>query len=148
MKSFEQDGNSYKMKPQYMFSILLLGGLAGLFILGFVIHVPALSWIVGITAVLVGIQMMTKSFVIDMDRKEIRVKLALLRPPVTVSLADIDHFELHSVSQLFITINASLNLYYYQEGKEKIAPLAQGFTVRSMQRLLNDIEEIIGRHGY
>lgn len=146
MKSFEQDGNSYKMKPQYASSALLMGGLIGFVIVGFITDLPALSWTFGIVAVLVGIQIMTKSLVIDMDRKEIRVKVALMRGPTVVPLTDIDHFELHSVSQLFITINASLNLYYFKDGKEKLAPLAQGFTVRSMQRLLNDIEEILGSH--
>lgn len=83
-----------------------------------------------------------------MSQKEIMIKNGLIIPPVRIPLSDFVNFELVKMKQYFITINVSLNLYYLKNGKEKCTGISQGFTARSMQNLLNEIEEIIQSDEY
>lgn len=143
-KNFTREGNLYKMKPQYGFYIFAIALALGLAYLGFYIKSPATLWIFLALAVIFILSALTRSLVVDMDRKEINVKMALIRPTYTIPIADIQHFELYSLKQNLITTNTTLNVYYLKDGKEKSTALAQGFTKRAMQHILNDIEDIIG----
>lgn len=46
-----------------------------------------------------------------------------------------------------ITTNASLEVHYLKNGKEKSLMVAQGFSKKGMQKLLNELEEILASHG-
>ncbi|WP_343746590.1 hypothetical protein [Chitinophaga sp.] len=145
-KGFTREGNVYKMKPQYGFSIIVITLTLGFAYFGFHVKSAAVMWLFLAAAVMFILSAFTKSLVIDMDRKVINVKMALLRPAYIIPIEDIQHFELYSIRRNFITTNTTLNVYFLKDGKEKSASLAQGITKRAMQNVLNDIEEIIGAH--
>ncbi|NML39560.1 EbsA family protein [Chitinophaga sp. G-6-1-13] len=147
-KRFTREGNVYKMKPQYGFSIIAIALALGLAYLGFHIKSPAVVWIFLALAVIFILSAFTKSLVVDMDKKVINAKMALIKPAYTIPIEDIQHFELYSLRTNFITTNTTLNVYFLKDGKEKSASLAQGITKRAMQNILNDIEEIIGADEY
>lgn len=131
------------MKTQYGFAVALVGGLMALALIGLRVNANMLVWVFGTLGAVAMLSIATKSLVIDMNKKEIRSKTALLRPPTTIQLADLQEFELLTIRQGFFITNTSLNAVYLKKGKEKAVPIAQGFTVRAMQNILNEIEEII-----
>lgn len=133
----------YKMKPQLGFNIVVIGLALVFVVLGIIIKSPGVIWIFAACAVIFVLSAFTKSLVIDMDKKEISGKMALIKSGFTIPIAAIQHFELYSLRHNFITTNTTLNVYYLKDGKEKSVSLAQGFTARGMQGILNDIEEII-----
>lgn len=147
-RNFIREGNSYKMKPRTKFALVLLTGLLAFSLFGFFNNLPAMGWTFLIIALIPVITLRVQSLVIDMDRKEIRGKVALIKPGFTIPLQDFLNFELVKTQQAFITTNTTLNIWYLKNGKEKSAMVAQGFSAKSMQHLINDIEEIIdGRKG-
>ncbi|SKA44317.1 hypothetical protein SAMN04488128_106376 [Chitinophaga eiseniae] len=142
-KYFTREGNVYKMKPQLGFNIVVIGLALAFVVLGIYIKSPGVIWIFAACGVIFVLSAFTKSLVIDMDKKEISGRMALIKPVFTIPIAAIQHFELYSVRQNFITTNTTLNMYYLKDGKEKSVSLVQGFTARGIQGVLNDIEEII-----
>lgn len=146
-KYFTAAGNVYKMKPSYFLPIALLIILPALSF--FILRegrYPVVGWLVLALALLGFAGMISRSLIIDFNSGEIRAKAALLRPAVRIPLADFQSFELHQLKQGFITTNTSLNICYLKNGKTKRALIAQGVTTRAMQRVLNEIDEIISNY--
>jgi hypothetical protein len=143
LQKFTKNGNQYVMKRQYGFGLIVVFGMAAFAFGGVLISNTAMIWIFGILTILCLISVFINHVVIDMDQKEILIKNALIIPPVRISLSDFVNFEVVRTTQYFVTINVSLNLYYMKNGKEQCSGIAQGFTARSMQNLLNEIQEII-----
>jgi hypothetical protein len=135
LQKFTKKGNQYVMKRQYGFGLIIVFGMAALAFAGI--------WIFGILTVLCLISLFINHVVLDMNRKVILIKNGLIIPPVQIPLSDFVNFELVRIKQYFVTINVSLNLYYLKNGKEQCTGIAQGFTTRAMQNLLNEIHEII-----
>lgn len=78
-----------------------------------------------------------------MHKRTLDAKVGLAKPPVTISIDNIQRFELFTMSNNFFKTNAMLSAYYLDKnGKEKAIQIAQGFTVKAMQSILNEIEEI------
>lgn len=74
MKNFERIGNEYKMKPQLETYVPLIGIFSIITIVGFV-KLPESSfkwWMLGILVILI-ISLLRSYFIIDMDRREMRV---------------------------------------------------------------------------
>lgn len=147
LKHFTSEGHVYKMKPSYVLPIALLIILVplGYFILREGKY-PVIGWLVLAFAILGFAGIISRSLVIDLNEQEIRAKAALLRPAVRIPLADFQNFELHQLKQGLFTTNTSLNICYLKDGKTKRALIAQGITTRAMQRILNEIEEIINNY--
>ncbi|WP_300596243.1 hypothetical protein [Niabella sp.] len=147
LKHFTAEGNVYKMKPSYLLPITLIVILP---LLSYLIlregKYPVIGWIVLVMAILGFSGMISRSLVIDLNTREIRAKAALLRPAVRIPLADFQNFELHQLKQGLFTTNTSLNICYLKDGKTKRALIAQGVTTRAMQRILNEIDEIISNY--
>ena len=144
LKHFNQEGSIYQLKTQYGSAITLMVGLL-LFALGFYyIDVYPLMWAVLVIAVLAFFSILSKKLYVDMSSKTLYAKVGLVKKPVTIPLDAIQHFELQTVSTNFIKTNAMLNVYYIDaKGKDKVIQAAQGFTVKGMQSILNEMEEII-----
>lgn len=142
LKYFTQNGHQYTMKRQSGFSLIVIIGLGAAAIGGVYVHRPALTWICTILALLFVLAILLKRVVIDVDRQEIFLKSGLFRKGITIPFTDFISFELASVRQSFITVNTSLNICFIKNGKEMSMLIAQGFTVRAMQNVLNEIEEI------
>lgn len=147
-KKFIKEGNVYKMKPQHVYNAVAISLCLGLAYLGFHIKSSLFMWIFLVCTMVFVISALSKSLVVDMDNKTINVKMSLLKPAMVIPFASIQHFELYTLKTNFITTNVTLNVYFLKDGKEKSTGLAQGFTKRSMQNLLNDIEDIIGTDGH
>lgn len=148
LKQFTQDGNLFKMKPLYGFNLILTGGLLLFAFLGYYADLPGLMWTILALAVLSFVSVSRKKLWIDINKKEIYVKSALIAPERTIPIDRIQNFELHTVSQYFIRTNASLNVYYIdQNGNEKLTGLAPGFTVSAIQNILNEIEDILANES-
>ncbi|MDQ5929951.1 MAG: hypothetical protein QG594_1733 [Bacteroidota bacterium] len=143
LQKFTKNGNQYVMKRQYGFGLIVVFGMAAFAFGGVLISNTAMIWIFGILTILCLISIFINHVVIDMGQKEILIKNALIIPPVRIPLSDFVNFEVVRTTQYFVTINVSLNLYYMKNGKEQCSGIAQGFTARSMQNLLNEIQEII-----
>jgi hypothetical protein len=143
LQKFTKNGNQYVMKRQYGFGLIVVFGMAAFAFAGVLINNTAMIWIFGILTILCLISVFINHVVIDMDQKEILIKNALILPPVRIPLSDFVNFEVVRTTQYFFTINVSLNLYYMKNGKEQCSGIVQGFTARSMQNLLNEIQEII-----
>ncbi|MFB9109295.1 hypothetical protein [Flavobacterium gyeonganense] len=143
LQKFTKNGNQYVMKRQYGFGLIVVFGMAAFAFAGVLISNTAMIWIFGILTVLCLISVFINHVVIDMGQREILIKNALIIPPVRIPLSDFVNFEVVRTTQYFVTINVSLNLYYMKNGKEQCSGIAQGFTARSMQNLLNEIQEII-----
>ncbi|UIR57098.1 hypothetical protein LZQ00_04615 [Sphingobacterium sp. SRCM116780] len=143
LKHFTQEGHVYKLKPQYVFNSIFITLLLLVAALGAYMQEPMMMWIPLIVAILAGISMFNKSLIIDMNNKEIRVRKGLIPIAATIPITDIQNFELFAMKQLLITTNTMLNVYYLKNEKRKSANLAQGFTKKAMQNILNEIQEII-----
>lgn len=148
MKYFTKNGNQYTMKRQSGFSLIVIVILAAASVAGVYANKPALTWCCGVLTILFALAVLLKRVVIDIDQQEIFLKSGLLAPACTIHFSDFVNFELASVKQSFITVNASLSIVYIKNGKEKKAGIAEGFTVRAMQNVLNEIEEIIYPDGH
>lgn len=143
LKYFTRNGNQYTMKKQLGFNFVVIGGMLGATILGVYIDLPAMSWVCGILTVIVAIALYLKRVVIDMDNRSIFIKSGLIQPGIQIPFNDFVTFQLASIRHYFITTNTSLNLLFMKNGKERSLAIATGFTVKAMQRVLNEIEEII-----
>jgi hypothetical protein len=124
----------------------LIGFFVVVGLIGF-IQMPDSSlkwWMLGIVVILL-ISLLRAYFIIDMDRREMRVRKGLLGKEVTIPLESLQGFSIHKLKQYgFITVNVSLIARYKNEnGKEKKAQLAQAYFTKTIQRMLNDIDEII-----
>ncbi|WP_276381135.1 hypothetical protein [Flavobacterium sp. H4147] len=133
------------MKRDYSFALVISIALAIFAGAGIWIKEMAMFWIFGILSVLSLISIWSKQIIIDLERKEIIVKIGLIGKPFPIPFEDFQNFELVRIKQYLLTTNTSLNIQYLKNGKEKSAMIAQGFTSRSMQNLANEIDEII--HG-
>ncbi len=147
MKNFERIGNEYKMKPQLGTYVPLIGIFSIIMIVGFV-KLPESSfkwWMLGILVILI-ISLLRSYFIIDMDRREMRVRKGLVGREVTVPIDRLEGFTIHKLKQYgLITISVSLIARYRNEnGKEKRVQLAQSYFTKPIQRICNEIEEIIG----
>lgn len=142
LKYFIKSGNQYTMKRQHGFGLIVIVGLVAATVASVYAQLPAAAWICGALTILFALAILLRRVEIDMGRSVLFVKGGLLAPGVSIPFADFVHFELASVKQNFITINTSLNIRYLKNGKEKAALVAQGFTVKAMQNILNEIETI------
>ncbi|WP_289659920.1 hypothetical protein [Flavobacterium panacagri] len=143
LKEFVKDGNQYTMKRQYGFGLLVVGGMLAFTIGGIYYKNTAVIWIFGILTVLCFISIWSQRFVIDLDRNEFIIKNGLINKPVQILFSDFVNFELVKIKHYLITTNVCLNLYYMKNNKEKCTGIAQAFTTRSIQRLINEINEIV-----
>lgn len=149
MKNFERNGNEYKMKPQLGTYVPLVGIFSIMALVGFV-KMPESSfkwWMLGIVVILM-ISLLRAYFIIDMDRREMRVRKGLFGKEVTVPLESLQGFSIHKLKQYgFITINVALIARYKDEnGKEKKVQLAQSYFTKPISRIINEIDEIIAVH--
>ncbi|OXA83183.1 hypothetical protein [Flavobacterium hercynium] len=142
-KKFIQNGNQYTMKRQYGFGFVVVGGMAAISLTAFFMKEATVGWVFAGLAVLCFIAVWFEHVSINMDDKVIITKMGWINKPVSIPLADFISFELVKVSYNFIPTNVCLNMYYWKDGKEKCAGIAQGFTTRSIQNVINEIEEII-----
>ncbi len=144
LKHFKQEGKLFEMKTQYGSNIVLVTGLFLCAFGAYYVAIYGLMWIMFILGILSFWAIATKKLKIDMHKRTLDAKVGLAKPPVTISIDNIQHFELFTMSNNFFKTNAMLSAYYLDEnGKEKAMQIAQGFTVKAMQSILNEIEEII-----
>lgn len=148
LKYFTRSGNLYTMKRQHGFSLVVIIGMGAAAIAGIFMHLPAVTWICTPLLILFVLATLLRRVVIDMDNRLFFLKSGLLRAGTNIPFEDLIHFQLASVKHNFITVNTSLNILYMKDGKERTQVIAEGFTIGAMQRVLNEIEEIIYPDGH
>jgi len=144
LKYFSKEGYIYKMKPQYFSNTIIVLGLCAFAYGAYTAKIYSLMWGILIVAVLVIIAFVAKKLNIDTQHREIHAKSGIIKSSVIIPIDSIQNFEVLTLTQGFIRINASLYVYYLDDNKkEKSLLVANGFSVRSMQNILNEIDEII-----
>lgn len=147
-KKFTRDRNLFVMKRQYGFGLIVVLGMAAFTVGGIWYKNTAMIWIFGILTVLCFISIWQQTFTIDLDKKEFNIKNGLINKPVQIPFTDFVNFEMVKIRHNFITTNVSLNLYYIKGDKEKCTGIAQSFSTRSLQILINEINEIISQNEH
>ncbi|KAF2508288.1 hypothetical protein [Flavobacterium foetidum] len=147
LKKFEKNGNQYIMKKQYGFGLFIVLAMAAFAIgcLWYGKYIGAVVFLV--LTVLCALSVLQDSFLIDLDQRHFVVKNGLIRKPTTIQFSDFVNFELYKLKQNFITTNVSLNMYYIKDNEEKSIGIAQGFLTSSMQKLINEIYDILELDG-
>lgn len=144
MKHFTQAGNIYTFKQQRAFNAIIILLTLVFAFLGYYANLPALMWICLAVAVLMALAVAKNKLYIDMDKREIHIKVGLVKPVTSIPLENIETFEFGSLRYIFVRINVSLTLYYMEDGKERSLLIAQGLSKKAMQDIYNEIQEIIG----
>ncbi len=140
---FTRLGNVYTMKRQYVHGFTVVAGFCMFALVGPFIDLPEMTWIFGVIAILSLISIYRKKVVIDLAGGEIVAKSGLINSPVHIPLQNFQNFQLVRTTQYFITLNTSLHIIYHQNGEQKYAIIAQGFTTGSMQKIMNEMVEIL-----
>ncbi|MDR6196691.1 hypothetical protein [Siphonobacter sp. SORGH_AS_0500] len=146
LKHFTQDGNRYTHKTPKGFAVLIITLLIVLTGVGFWIKVPSFSGVFGIFLILYILNLFTRNMVVDMDKRIISGKIALLRPTIEIPIDDIIRFEFFQIKTYFVTTSTSLNMYYQKNGKKKGVMIVNGVTKKLIQETLNEIETILGQY--
>lgn len=149
LKYFTREGNVYTEKKRYgmaLFLLIVMGGLTWICI--DMNPGNKIYWLFIILGIAAPLGVMLKNFKIDFGTNEITTKPALIRPTAVIPISGIQNFTLHEVSYMgLITTNASLEVHYLKNGKEKSLMVAQGFSKKGMQKLLNELDEILASNG-
>ncbi|MFD2969087.1 hypothetical protein [Sphingobacterium bambusae] len=144
LKHFTKDGNTYAMKPQYGFNIVLIAGLFGLAFVSHYTALPILMWIMLALGILSILAIVTKKVIIDMRNTTISIKAGLLRPAARIIPIDnIVNLEFRTVSFNAIRTSTELVVYYQEKGKEKSMIIVQAFAASAVQNIINEMEEIM-----
>ncbi|MBB6369672.1 hypothetical protein [Chryseobacterium shigense] len=146
LKNFKRTGNQYKLTSSNSFNIALCSIMMMLSVLGFVkIPESGFKWWMLVLTVLLILSVAASYCIIDMDAKEIRIRVGFIRGPGIIPISDLQGFTICKIRQLgILTINVSLIANYTKNGKEYEANIAQRIFTRPIQSILNDIEEILG----
>ncbi|MFD1604330.1 hypothetical protein ACFSJW_24910 [Flavobacterium artemisiae] len=147
-KKFTREGNLFVMKRQYGFGLIIVLAMAAFTVGGIWYKNAAMIWIFGILTILCFISIWQQIFNIDIDKQEFNIKNGLINKPIQIPFTDFLNFELVKIRHNFITTNVSLNLYYMKDNKEKCTGIAQSFSTRSLQILINEINEIISQNEH
>ncbi|MGG5210620.1 hypothetical protein ACQWU4_16970 [Chryseobacterium sp. MIQD13] len=146
LKNFKRTGNEYRLTSSKGFNIALCSFILVLSGIGFV-KAPESSfkwWMLGLAIVLI-LSLAVSYCIIDMDKKEIRIKIGLLGGSRTIPITDLQGFTIHKIKHWgVLTINVSLIANYSKKGKQKEVRIAQRLFTRPIQSILNDIDEILG----
>lgn len=148
LKYFTQEGNQFKMKPQYIFFVL--AGFFFFFGIIAMIKAPDSSakWWLFAIAIIVIISISRQSLIIDLDKKEIVIRRGLIGNFKNIAFNDLRGFTIHKLKYMgFITTNVTLLANYNKNGKIKQIALRQGFNTKPIQNTLNDLDEILAQHG-
>lgn len=149
-KYFEQEGNKYHLKTQFVFigfigGLFLLGGLALIFTKG--ATDKANMWIgIGMAALgAMSLLRLTAKTTIDMQSNQILMKKNFLASEVAYSLENFETFLVSSTVSLFgLTMNGAGCMVLNINGKEKILVLNHSiFTVKPLNNMVNEALQIM-----
>lgn len=149
-KYFEQDGEKYHLKAQFVF-IAFLGGI--FFIGGILLALTkgssdkSVMWI-GYAMALLGAMVLlriTAKTTIDMQTRQVLVKRNLFAAEVAYSLDNFETFLVASTVSLFgLTMNGTAIMVLNINGKEKHLMLNQSiFTVAPLNNMVNEALHIM-----
>lgn len=147
MKNFTKVGNQYKLKPQWGMNIPLIGAFVVLAIVGFTkMPESSFKWWMSSICIILFISVINSFMVIDLDKREIRVKMGIFARSKIIPFTCLLRFTVVQTKQYgLITINVTLIAHYINDkGKDKTVSLVQSFITSSIQDILNDINEILG----
>lgn len=145
-KYFEQEGSVYRFKPQYIVKIVIAVIIAALtWLFYFKLDAPIFASIVGLLGIMVVITLFTDKFEIDTNRKEINLRQGIYMQSRNIPFDKFINFEMLTMTTNFIRSGVHLNLNYYNDkGKEKVMKVAQSMSKMHIQKIINEVDEILG----
>jgi len=154
-KYFEQDGNKYHLKAQFVF-IAFIGGLflIGGLVLAFTIGATdkANRWIGYVMALLgaMALLRLTSKTAIDMESRQILLKKNLFSAEVAYSLDNFETFLVAKTVSIFgITMNATASMILNINGEEKLLMLNQSiFSTAPLNSMINEAMHIMKIEDY
>lgn len=149
-KYFEKEGSVYKFKPQYIVKILIAVLVAGLtWLFYFKLDAPIFASILLLLVLMVVITLFTDKFEIDTHGKEINLRQGIYMQRRNITFDKIIGFEMFTTSINFIRSSVALNLYYENDnGKEKVMKVAQSMSKMHIQKIINEVDEILEQNGH
>ena len=146
---FSQEGNRYILKPQtgLSMSMAILFVLGGISMIAFGVF-SGLGYFLLALAGLIIYSQNKRQFIIDADKKLFMVKNNAFQPEVTYPFSSFDGITLHRLRYFgLLTINVSAVAYFKMNGEEKVGALNTAFTTAPIQRLINEIDDILEQYG-
>ena len=149
LEYFTKESGTYKFKPKIAFKIIMSILLLGVVIAGYTTKVPAFSWLFGILLVMIVVTIFTDKFEIDTNRKMIVLRQGIYMQSRSVPFDKIVGFEMFTTSVNLVRSSVALNLYYENEkGKEKVIKVAQSMSKKHIQKIMNEVDDILEHNGY
>ena len=144
-KYFTQEGSLYKFKPQTVYKIVIMVLLLALSIFCWKADITFLVLLFCTLAVMIIFTLFTDKFEIDTQSKMIYIRQGIYMQTRNVPFDKIVTFEMLTTTTNFVRSSVALNLYYLNDNdKEKVIKVAQGISKTHMQKILNEIDEIMG----
>ncbi|MCT2561215.1 hypothetical protein [Chryseobacterium herbae] len=141
---YKRDGNLliFKNQPVFVAVLATLTFIAAGF--SYKYKIPLLALFLVVFGGLMIANFFAKKFVIDPQQQTITCKPSIFVPTKIYSFQDFTHFEVLAMKYLgFITTNVFLNIYFEVNGKEKKFSVGQALTHKSIQKMVNETEDIM-----
>ncbi|WP_223606970.1 hypothetical protein [Chryseobacterium sp. OSA05B] len=141
---YKRDGNLliFKNQPVFVAVLAILTFIAAGF--SYKYKIPLLALFLVAFGGLMIANFFAKKFVIDPQQQTITCKPSIFVPTKIYYFQDFTHFEVLAMKYLgFITTNVFLNIYFEVNGKEKKFAVGQALTHKSIQKMVNETEDIM-----
>jgi len=142
---YKKEGTLFIFKNQPIFSsvlailIFIAAGLA------YKYNFPLLGLFLIVVVGLIIANFFAKKFVIDPQQQTITCKPSVFVSAKTYAFQDFINFEVLTTKYLgFIPMNVFLNIHFEVNGKEHKFMIGQALTHKSIQKMVNETEDIMG----
>lgn len=148
-KYFEKEGSVYKFKPQTVYKAIIAILVFGLAIFCWITDVKILAGIFALLCSMIVVTMFSDKFEINTNKETIELKQGIYMQSRSIPFDKIIGFEMFTTSINFIRSSVALNLYYENDnGKEKVMKVAQSMSKMHIQKIINEVDEILEQNGH
>ena len=142
---YKQEGNLFIFKNQPIFSVVLATLILIAAGLSYKYSFPLLGLFLIVFAGLIIANFFAKKFVIDPQQQTITCKPSVFVGVKTYAFQDFTNFEVLTTKYLgVIPMNVFLNIHFEVNGKEQKFAIGQALNHKSIQKMVNETEDIMG----
>lgn len=142
---YKKEGNLYVFKNQPIFSFILAIIMFIVAGISYKNNIPLLGLFLVAVGALIIANFFARKFVIDTQQQTITCKPSVFVASKTYSFQDFTHFQVLAMKYFgFLTTNVFLNIYFDVNGKEQKFMIGQALTHKSIQKMVNETEDIMG----
>lgn len=142
---YKKEGNLYVFKNQPIFSFILAIIMFIVAGISYKNNIPLLGLFLVAVGALIIANFFARKFVIDTQQQTITCKPSVFVASKTYSFQDFTYFQVLAMKYLgFLTTNVFLNIYFDVNGKEQKFMIGQALTHKSIQKMVNETEDIMG----